>query len=181
MFGWDLMWRSCHLASKWKSSLRDSISIWMPNGKSIWHGLTWRGLTEATWKLSLLDSISNMRFFKFNALLFLSTLTHPFTLSEPHQSNPLPLSALSVRPSPSLSLTDLDPLSLTLSFSHFLNLTDTDVDANPNSLTLSASPTPTSTPTHSHSPSHSLTHRPTITHPCHSFYSLTLPLLSLSL
>ena len=90
----------------------------MPSGKSIWHGLTWRGLTEATWKLSLLDSISNMRFFKFNALLFLSTLTHPFTLSEPHQSNPLPLSALSVRPSPSLSLTDLDPLSLTLSFSH---------------------------------------------------------------
>ena len=159
----------------------------MPSGKSIWHGLTWRGLTEATWKLSPLDSISNMGFFKLNALLFLSTLTHPFTLSEPHQSNHLPLSASPVRPSPSLSLTDLNPLSLTLSFSHFLSLTNTYVDAKPNSLTLLASLTTTSTPTHSHSPthshwpSHSLTHRPTVTHPCHPLYSLTLPLLSLSL
>ena len=154
----DEIW--CGILATWHPNgnrVLDSISIWMPSGKSIWHGLTWRGLTEATWKLSPLDSISNMGFFKLNALLFLSTLTHPFTLSEPHQSNHLPLSALSVRPSPSLSLIGQ---TLSLSQPHRLDLlplsaspTSTHFHSPSHSLTLSASLTPTLTPSPTHSPS----------------------------
>ena len=109
MFGWDLMWRSCHLAS---------ICLSFVCNMAIWRGLMWkppRNRVHKTWFL-----IGDF----LNLMLCLSNPTHPLTLS-----------ASSVKPSPSLSLIDPDPLSLTLSFSHSFSLTD----ANTDPLTLSAS------------------------------------------
>ena len=172
MFGLDLMWLICHLASTWKSSLRGSIST------CVWCGnlyMTWMIHVEATWKSSLRDSVSNRAFSKFKALLSLTnasplsftlsltiysfSLTDPLSLSQRHRRQPRPTLTFSASPTPTL--------------------------AHP--LTLSASPTPT----HSHLPSHSLTHQPslmplsvtlsTLTQtPCHRLYSLTHHLYSYS-
>ena len=115
MFGLDLMWLICHLASTWKSSLRGSIST------CVWCGnlyMTWMIHVEATWKSSLRDSVSNRAFSKFKALLSLTNASPlSFTLSLSHRlehsHSPSTLLALPIH-SHSLSVTDanLDPLSL---------------------------------------------------------------------
>ena len=93
--------------------------------------------------------------FFLNLTLSVSPFSLTLSLSQPHRSDLLPLSA-----SPTPTHSPSQP-----------HQSDT--------LTLLTSPTPT--PTHSYSPSHSLTHRPTVTAllvtltqtPRHPLYSLT--------
>ena len=178
MFGLDLMWLICHLASTWKSSLRGSIST------CVWCGnlyMTWMIHVEATWKSSLRDSVSNRAFSKFKALLSLTNASPlSFTLSLSHRlehsHSPSTLLALPIH-SHSLSVTDanLDPLSLSQPHRRRPSLTL--------SLSQPHRPRPTLTYPLTHQPSLmplSVTLSTLTQTPCHRLYSLTHHLYSYS-
>ena len=140
MFRSNLMWRFCHLASTWKSSLKGSISTCVWCGNCMWRGWsTWKppgNRVSNTWFLvgllqNLTHSVSNAyllsltlsfshRPHTYQSRLSLTlSLSHSSTHSHASLSHPLHPHIDTL--SPSLHSHSPSPLSLSLHYFTFIS------------------------------------------------------------